>query len=112
MNSLKFLEKDILTSFINENKNTFSEELNQKIEEIGNKLEENNPSGNYFSFSQIITTISQRKNIYTLLDRLSILLNISNELNSEENSFLIEKYENIISFLEFLIQNKNQKLLL
>ena len=98
--------KEILTSFINENKNTFSEELNQKIEEIGNKLEENNPSGNYFSFSQIITSISQRKNIYTLLDRLSILLNIPNDLNSEENSFLIEKYENIISFFEFLLQNE------
>ena len=42
---------------------------------------------------QIITSISQRKNIYTLLDRLSILLNIPNDLNSEENKSQTNVYD-------------------
>ena len=105
-NEININVKDIITSLINENKNNFTDELNQKVEEIGNKMEENNPEENNFSFSQILTTSSQRKNIYSLLDRLSILLNFPKDENSEEKLFLIEKYENIVSFLEFLIQNE------
>ena len=92
--------RDIILSFIKENKNNFSNELQQKLLEIENQLKENNPKENLFSFSQILNDTSKRNTIYNILDNLSNLLNFS-----EENSLLIEKYENIDSFFQFLIEN-------
>ena len=92
--------RDIILSFIKENKNNFSNELQQKLVEIENIIEENNEKENLFSFSQILKDTSQRNKIYNILDNLSNLLDFS-----EENPFLIEKYENIESFFQFLIEN-------
>ena len=97
--------KDIIISYINENKNNINDEQLQKFEEIKKKIEENNPEENPFTFSQVMNNITQRKKIDSLLESYYRLFNFSEDVNSEENSCLLEKYKNIDSFFEFLIQN-------
>ena len=94
--------KDIIASFINESKNNFNNELNQKILEIEKKIDEYNPKETNFSFSQLLNNISQRNIIEKIFKNLSFLFGFS------ENWITIEKYKSIDSFFEFLIQNKKE----
>ena len=89
--------KNIIISFIKENKNKFSNELNKKIEEIEKKVEKYDPK-EIITFSQILNNVSQKnendiKELYNLVGF------------SED-----EDYKNIDSMFEFLIQKSPEKI--
>jgi len=91
--------KNIIISFINENKNKFSHELNQKFDEIEKKIEKYELK-EIITFSQILNNISQRNENHNILKELYSLFDLSED----------EEYKNINSFFEFLIQKRPEKI--
>ena len=99
------LIKNSIVSYISQNKNSFSNELISKFEEIEKKVKTlgENPEDKMFTFSQIINSASQRNKINNLLEHYSILLGLSENTKLNNNPYLIEKYKDIDSFFNFLI---------
>ena len=102
INEINSSVKDIILSFISENKNTFSNDINKKLEEIENQIEEYNPKEINFSFSQILNTAFQRNKIDNIFKSLSRLLGAS------EDMILVDKFKDIDSFFQFLIKNNKE----
>ena len=102
INEINNNAKDIILSFISENKINFNNEISKKIEEIENQLQEYNPKEISFSFQQILNTASQRNKLDNIFKSLSILLGIS------EDVILIDKFKDIDSFFEFLLENNKE----
>ena len=102
INEINSSVKDIILSFISENKNTFSNDINKKLEEIENQIEEYNPKEIKFSFSQILNTAFQRNKIDNIFKSLSRLLGAS------EDMILVDKFKDIDSFFQFLIKNNKE----
>ena len=72
INEINNNAKDIILSFISENKINFNNEISKKIEEIENQLQEYNPKEISFSFQQILNTASQRNKLDNIFKSLSI----------------------------------------
>ena len=102
INEINNSAKDIILSFISENKNTFNNDINKKIEEIEKQIEEYNPKEMNFSFSQILNTASKRNKIDNIFKSLSRLL------GSSEDMILLEKYKDIDAFFQFLLENNKE----
>ena len=99
LNDINKNAKNIIMSFIKENKNKFSNELNKKIDEIEKKIEKYDPK-EIFTFSQLLNNISQRNENDNILKKLYNLLGLSKN----------KEYKNIDSFFEFLIQKSPEKI--
>ena len=102
INEINNSAKDIILSFISENKNTFNNDINKKIEEIEKQIEEYNPKEMNFSFSQMLNTASKRNKIDNIFKSLSRLL------GSNEDMILLEKYKDIDAFFQFLLENNKE----
>ena len=102
INEINNNAKDIILSFISENKINFNNEISKKIEEIENQLQEYNPKEISFSFQQILNTASQRNKLDNIFKSLSLLLDIS------EDVILFDKFKDIDSFFEFLLENNKE----
>ena len=102
INEINNTVKDTILSFISENKNTFSNDINKKLEEIENQIEEYNPKEISFSFSQILNTAFQRNKIDNIFKSISRLLGAS------EDMILVDKFKDIDSFFQFLIENNKE----
>ena len=102
INEINNSTKDIILSFISENKNNFNNDINKKIEEIEKQIEEYNPKEMNFSFSQILNTASHRNKIDNIFKCISRLLGAS------EDMILVDKFKDIDSFFQFLLENNKE----
>ena len=103
------LVKESILIYIQESKIFFNAEVTKKFEEIENyfKKMEEKQKDNSFKLNKIFNEQKQKEDIFNSLKLYFELLNSSDkvkkELVSDKNAFSIEKYEDIISFFEWLI---------
>ena len=104
------LVKESIIIYIEESKAFFNIDVTQKFEEIEKyfkKLEEDQKDNKALKLEKIINEVERKNAINGLLKQFYDLLNesgkVQKELISNKNDFSLDKYVDIISFIQFLM---------